>query len=165
MAEVTASLVVNFRSEDGAEGKGILRAEFDTRDGAEGGLNPNGTSFLPGDAPVFLVFKSDSVTLDSIQTSEGNTSLVSRPLVTQEEWVTFANVTEARLSYPASGTVDILKTVGMSSPNIINGNILRVPEAAVGVVKVRYPTKPGAYRLSGASGDDPVVIVVTGVSA
>jgi len=163
MAEVTASLVVNFDAGGTADGQGILKAEFDSRDPQDGGLNPNGTSFRPGDQPVFLVYKTDSVNLDAIKTSEGSTALISRPSIQQEEWITFANVAEASLSYPAEGAVTILKSVGMPNPSVINGSTLRVSNPVVGVVKVRYNTRPTAYQLNGASGENPVVIFVSGV--
>lgn len=167
MGVITTSLVIDFKTDDDT---GILKAEIDSR---EGGYNDGITSFIPGDSPVFLVYKSPDVTIEGITASSGTVSLIASGShsnsIDDSEYLTFANEREATPKYPISG--------GFSSKWLgTNGGVVSeseqkvvIPAKAVAVLKVDYTTLFDAYRLSNVpetlNGETsfPVVIFIAGV--
>lgn len=84
------------------------------------------------------------------------------------EFLTFLNTMEASLQYPcipSSGLTRLFTRGPASKPIAFSKNtesrVILLREG-VGVMKVKYKTKFRAFRLSGAVGDAPVVIFVTG---
>lgn len=163
MSSVTASIVVQFTSEGAA---GLLNAEIDSR---EDGFNAGKTSFQPGDSPAFLIFKSSDVNIVSIEPSAGNIASLASGLLDVEEFLTFANKTEANLSKPISGALTA-KWLGnnLGVPQVVGDNLVRVPTQGVGVLKVSYKAPFLARRLSGLPSvlngetEYQVLILITG---
>jgi len=143
VAEVTASLVVQFRN----QAAGILQAEID---GRPNGYNKGRTSFVPGDSPAFLVYRSAGVTIDAIELSAGNLLVLAPVLVDVEEFLTFARADEATLSKPYhSGMVAKWLGNNLGSAALVGDTVLRLADKGVGVLKVRYQARALAYRISG----------------
>jgi len=111
---VTANITVSFGTDSGT-GDGHLSAEVDGRDD---GLNGGETSFEPGDTAYFLVYRSDNVSIDSVECSAGSITSASAGLVTKEQDLSFAGTDSATLSVPASSitsTTWLGKTLGSLS--------------------------------------------------
>lgn len=167
MGTVTTSIVVQFSQGN----SGILTAEIDAR---ETGLNGGKTSFLPGDTANFLVFKSDDVTIDSVDCSLGPLRITPLGLglyqvgdTGEEEWLSFANAVEADLSKPFHSDF-VYEWYGnnLGTP-AIKGNKVVVPTKGIGMLKVKYKAQYRAYALSSPSSvngktDFQVLVVVTG---
>lgn len=153
--KVTASFTVTFTT---SETDGILKAEVDDRDPADGGLNAK-TSFAPGDPVVYLIFKGEGVTVNSQLHSYGShVSLSSGISVTKEETKTFYGPDQLSqdLDYPVS-SITSWEWIGDSSlgtPKFNDQTItVTLPTGttyAVGVLKVTYISKADAYRLTHA---------------
>lgn len=162
MAEVTASLVVQFRN----EAAGMLQAEIDSR---PGGYNGGRTSFQPGDSPAFLVYRSANVGIYDIEVSAGNIVELAPVLVDVVDYLTFAKSDEATLSHPyyASMTAKWLGN-SLGSPVLTGDTKLRVPAPGVGVLKVAYKAYALAFRFSGlpsvlnGESEYQVLAVITG---
>jgi len=145
MSVITTSLVVEF---DTAEGEGILTAEIDS---SETGLNGGDTSFIPGDSPGFLIYKTSNVVIDAMHTSAGViTPSGSGTTEDIENFLVFAGDRKQSLSYPNNGSftgtwlgleLDTY-TVGESAVTLTNTN------SVVGVLHVNYDSNYLAYRLN-----------------
>ncbi len=161
---VTTSLVVQFNT-SGASG--LLNAEIDSR---PAGYNKGKTSFNPGDAPVFLVFKSSDVEIDSIEPSAGTIGDEQGGTVEVTEMLEFANVTEATLQKPVDGGSIVAKWLGNSlgTPVLVGDTKITVPNSGVAVLKVTYQSRFTAHRLNGiptalnGETEFEVLIVITG---
>lgn len=139
---VTTSLVVQFTQ---GQQSGQLSAEVDSR---EDGLNLGKTSFLPGDAANFLVFKSDDVVLDSLLASAGSISYVGAGFyVVEDEWVQFADTNEASVQKPITDSF-VYQWYGNSLGTVeVKGGKLVSQIKGVGMLKVSYRSAYVAYRL------------------
>lgn len=145
MATVTTSIVVEFKQ----VGNSLLTAEIDSR---PSGMNNGRTSFSPGDSPVFLLFKSDDVTVDRIISSYGTVLSVIPPppgmdLYEVEEWITFADTDEASLTKPyyTGLTYEWYGTnLGTLTPK---GTSIRAATKGVGVAKVKYYSRFTAHSV------------------
>lgn len=162
MSEVTASLVVQFAG----DGAGILQAEIDSR---PAGYNNGRTSFVPGDQPAFLVFKSVNVEVTDVTPSAGNIVALGTGTMQVSELLQFANADEVTLSKPYhSGMVAKWLGTSLGSVALVGDSKLRSASKGVGVLKVTYNARFLAYRLSGVptvlNGETEyeVLIVVTG---
>lgn len=166
MGQITTSIVVQFTT-TGASG--ILTAEIDSR---ETGFNNGKTSFQPGDAPAFLIFKSSDVTILTVEPSAGTIADLGTGTELIEETLTFANVTEANLSKPITGGLTY-KWLGnnLGVPAIVGDNLVRVPTVGVGVLQVSYQAPFEARRLSSlptvlnGETEYSVLVVITGQQA
>lgn len=165
---VTTSIVVQFSA--GSSGDS-LSAEVDSR---EDGLNQGKTSFAPGDTPVFLLFKSsDSVIIDAVIPSAGAISpVLVDPLLglyDVEEWVTFADTTEASLQKTVYSGFTYLWYGNNLGTVTVSGNKLVCAVKGVGVLKVKYKAKYVPYSLASPSllngkSDFQIAVVVKGHS-
>jgi hypothetical protein len=143
VSEVTASLVVQFRN----EAAGVLQAEIDAR---PAGYNKGRTSFVPGDSPAFLVYKSFNVTIDSVEVSAGNLATLAPVLVDVEEIITFAKADEATLQKPYfSGMTGKWLGNNLGSLTLVGDTKIRIADPGVGVLKLSYKTRALAYRMAG----------------
>jgi len=158
---ITTSLVISFSGEGAyGAGGGMLRAEVDAR---PEGLNKGTTSFYKGDSPGFLVYKSLGVTISKMVASDGKTYGTSDFIIDREEWLVFANTNQASLAYPPIGSVGLSHLKGVSSANLrVEGGVVLAKIPVVATCKAKYKTKAWGYRLSGASGNGPVVVVIMG---
>lgn len=160
MGQVTTSITINFQTADG-DTTSVLNAEVD---GREDGFNVGRTSFLPGDSPVFLIYKTSNVIVDVIQSSEGSISQIGTGQVTEEQWLTFAYEKEASLSKPAAGSLTIAYTTG-PTPRVESQTKAVLDAEAVAAVKVTYGVDFLAYKVTGASGNAPLVVYIAGHTA
>ena len=166
MAIVKTSIVVQFTSADGA---GHLSAEIDSR---PEGYNKGVTSFVPGDSPAFLVFKSSSVTIISVEPSAGNITPLAGGSVPIDEMLHFPKETEASLQKPRSGELGS-KWLGndLGAIELIGDQKVRVATVGVGVAKVQYNSTFLAYRLGNlpitlnGEANYEVLILITGEQA
>lgn len=150
--KITTSFTVTFTSPDS---EGILLAEVDDREVANGGLNSK-TSFAPGDPVAYLIFRGPGVTVDDqIHSYGGHTSLGAQVLVEKEESLTFygPDQLEQTLKYPVNSIVSY-EWIGNSQFNTpkFNGQTVSVtlPASityAAGILKVKYKSKADPYKL------------------
>lgn len=161
MAEIiTTTLVINF---DGGE-ESTLQAEIDSR---EDGLNGGITSFIPGDSPYFLVFKTDDVST-TLDTTTGTINSMGTGIYKVEETLTFTNTRESALSKPAEGTVTRTVLSGTLPELQLKYNKLITSEKTIGVVKVEYDSRYHSYQLNdipdNLAGETtfPIIILITG---
>jgi hypothetical protein len=130
---VTASIVVQFSGSDG----GILTAEIDDR---PTGYNKGKTSFAPGDAPVFLLYKSDDVIIDDMIVSLTGVTLQNlgegETEITDE--VQFANVAEGSLSKPYLSGLNV-QWLGRSLGSLVVSQQSKVlaPNHGVAIARVK----------------------------
>ena len=143
MAEVTASVVVQFRNESA----GMLQAEIDSR---PAGYNGGRTSFQPGDSPAFLVYRSSNVVIHEIEVSAGSIGELAPVLVDVVDILSFAKADEVTLSHPVYASLTY-KWLGQSLgiPVAVGDTKLRVPAKGVGVLKVSYKAYALAFQFSG----------------
>lgn len=150
--KVTTTFTVSFTTPDSS---GILLAEVDDRDPADGGLNTK-TSFAPGDPVVYLVFCGEGVTLNAQYHSWGSHSGMGAGVsVLKEEMLTFYGPDQLSqtLKYPVE-SIDTFEWVGNSvfgNPKF-NGQNVEVSLASgstygVGVLKVSYYTVGLPFKL------------------
>jgi hypothetical protein len=164
---ITTSLVVQFGSD--TDDSYTLSAEIDSR---VEGFNKGNTSFLPGDSPYYLVYKSPELTLSTVQ-STGNSVNSGTTDIDVVEYITFANSKTQNLSKPPVGSVTLTQLASVGTPGTLSrdGQTLYYAEPAIAVVKAEYTTRPSVYRMTGIpttlGGETtfPVVVVITGVAA
>jgi len=156
---VNTSLTIAFQP---LTAKGVLMMEIDSR---PEGINKGQTTFYAGDSPGFLMYKSSDVKNIRMHTSEGGISSATGGTMEIEEFVTFANSREGSFSKPRSGGFTIVKSWG-GNPQIqvVGETSFLLRNEIIAVVKIRYTTSFSGYRLSGASGEAPVLIVAIGES-
>lgn len=165
---VTTSLVVQFGSESDAENF-FLSAEIDSR---SDGFNNGVTTFLPGDSPYYLVYKSAELSLTTVTTS-GTIASAGTTSIPITEFKTFAGSKTQSLSKPPNGSVsvNVLASVGAPGTPTVSGTSLSFNEAATAVVKVSYTTTPSVFQLInvptslGGESSFPVVIYIVGSSS
>ena len=158
---ITTSIVINFN----AQTDSILKAEIDDRTTAEGGYNGGGTSFVPGDEPAFLLYKSDNVTVLAKLVSEGTLQTLGTPTIRKTEQLQFANEKSASLSYPYVGGFTVVRASPGMPTGTLNGNNYVLSSQAVGIVEVSYITRAEAIRVRSAGGDLPVVVYIEGTAS
>jgi len=146
---ITVSLVANFDSSAG----GSLSAEFDSR---LDGYNKGVTSFVPGDSPAFLVFKSSDVTLidpdpphaEMVYASAGEIVVLGSGTVEVKEDLQFLKTNQANLSKPLySGFAYKWLGNNLGLPVASEGRVV-VPTAGIGLLRVTYNALFKAYRLA-----------------
>jgi hypothetical protein len=159
--EVTATLVVNFAAGAGGD---VLIAEIDSR---EDGFNNGKTRFSAGDQPVFLIYKTDNVTIDSITPSGGLIQNVGVENIVFEETLTFAKERQATIAKPAqSGILDSFKWIGndLGVPTLADPRTVSVPTEGVGVLKVTYTSQALVRRLTNITvpffGENEFVVLI-----
>lgn len=172
---VSTSIVISFKSQEAADAaNAILTAELDTRDD---GYNAGRSSFLFGDQPVYLIYKTSNVTFDQYTTA-GSTQYVGNVTIEVDEVITFLREQEASISKPPSTAVTftLIGGDGMDTANLtVSGTRVTYspddPEATppLAVVRATYNTTALAYRLIGVTDpqidgleDYPVVIYILG---
>lgn len=154
---INTSLTIQFA----VRSEGLLSMEVDSR---VEGLNKGMTTFYKGDSPGFLVHRSSNVTSVAIRSTEGGILFVTSGSEFVEEFITFAGERSASFSKPCRGNFSVLSSYGDSyTIRAVAEDGLRLADDALAVLYVRYRTEFSAYRLTGASGDAPVVILATGV--
>lgn len=165
MPLITTSLVIDF---DAGEEGGILTAEIDDR---TDGYNTGNTSFVPGDSPAFLVYKTTNVVIDGIDQSEGAVNIIAAGSIDVEEYLTFANEREASPSKPISSAFSS-KWVGRDGGIVTQTESkITVPTPTVAALKITYKSNFTAYRLTGVplelDGETsfPIIIYIAGTSS
>lgn len=153
MAEITTSLVVSFSNN--ADSDSVLSAEVDSRDD---GYNNGNTDFLPGQEVFYLITKTTDVTLLNQVTSTGSVEFIDNSTEDKEEFLTFANESEASVSTPISGEYET-KWLG----NVPQGELVKTseltfsiqkdgqPVESVAVLKITYKTLHQVWKLKGVS--------------
>ena len=164
MGEITASLVVEF---DAGEDGGILTAEIDT---FPTGLNSGETSFVPGDSPGFLIYKTSNVVIDSITTSAGAVSNLGSGFTPEpiEDHIIFTDDKVQDVSKPIFSSFTS-KWLGASLGAVTyTEKTVTVGSIGVGVLKISYNSFFSKHRLTGVpavlNGETsfPVVIYIVG---
>jgi membrane-associated protease RseP (regulator of RpoE activity) len=150
---ITTSLVINF-TDPNDQGGGVLQAEIDSR---PDGWNGGNTSFIIGDSPAFLVYKTSNVSTTMIQT-DGSISAIGSAVITISEYITFAKSNTSNLAKPPNGSVSFSLIGGTGGPLTVIGTTVSTPSPIFAVYKAVYTTTALGYRLVGAS--DPVVLIV-----
>lgn len=154
--KLTSSVTVSFKTDI----DGLLVMEVDDR---PDGLNAGDTTFYPGDSPGFLVYKSAAVDIYNLRATEGAiaTAGVGSRVVT--EWLTCAMEKQARTKYPVSSGLSIITAKGDSIAGYsVTEEGLTFPTKVLAVVEVQYTAIFSAYRLTGASGEAPVIVFAAG---
>jgi len=162
LAEVTATLVVQFRN----EAAGVLQAEIDSR---PAGYNNGRTSFVPGDSPAFLMFKSTNVEILSEEVSAGTLATLAPGLLSVTDFLQFANADEASLSKPFHSGASY-KWLGnnLGTPTIVGDTKVRLAAKGVGILKITYNSAFLARRFAGlptilnGETEYSVIAVITG---
>ena len=164
---VTANITVSFGADGDAAGRGHLSAEVD---GRENGLNGGNTRFEPGDTAYFLVYRSDNVSIDSVEPSAGSITGATAGTVTREEDLSFADADSATLRVPAS-SITSTTWLGRSLGGLTlqaDGVTVRASGKGIGVARVSYTAKNvHAYGLTAPSSiagltDFPILVFVAG---
>lgn len=149
MPSISTSFVVQFSPESTGGPSSILRAEIDAFDG---GLNGGKTSFIPGDSPVFLVYKSSNVTIDSITVSLGSAASLGQVTTPEkiEEDISFIDSDTANTSYPVHSGFES-KWIGnaLGAANLVGDSLVRANAKGDAILKVKYYSRPNAYRITG----------------
>lgn len=150
MGTITTSLVIEF---DAGDDDAVLTAEVD---GFATGLNSGTTSFVPGDSPGFLIYKTSNVVIDSITPSAGAITNVGSGFTPE--------LIEDDLIYTDKQTASPSKPIFSAFTSVWLGNSLgvpsytetavTVPNAGVGVLRARYNSFFTSHRLTGL----PVVL-------
>mgnify|MGYP000978255213 FL=1 len=82
-----------------------------------------------------------------------------------EEFVTAVNTKSFNTDRPIYADFTILKAWGMPvSVTGMRGNLVSIAEPAIAVLQVRYVTRFTVLRLSGASGEAPVLVYSMGIA-
>lgn len=149
MAGITTSLVIQFKTSDGAAAENaVLTAELDSR---ENGLNLGKSQFLYGDSPAYLIYRTSNVTYTQESTA-GSVAYVETGLIDVNETIQFLADTESSLSKPPVGDVTFTLVAGrgiVPSALTVVGQKVTSPTEALAVVKATYQTQYEAYRLVG----------------
>ena len=167
MAEITTSIVIQFTQGDE---DAILTAQVDSR---EDGRNGGNTNFFPGQVVYYLITKTDNVRVTKQTASAGYISFVENSIEDVEEFLTFANESEASTSNPIYGSYSTKwlgrvpnATLVKSSPTTFrlqssDGSAVD----AVAVLKINYKVLHIVYKLSGLgstlSGESSYEVVIS----
>lgn len=147
MGKVTTSIVVSFA--DPNQSKSYhLSAEIDAR---PDGLNRGITSFVIGDSPIYLVYKSSAVTITQTTTAGGISGAGSGIVVPVVETVTFVKSNTASLSKPPSGAVSWRHIGGDVATLRVSETTVTASSPILSVYQATYNAVASAYRLSGVS--------------
>ena len=155
---ITTTLVITFTDPAAAAAQNLfLSAEVD---GRPDGLNKGITSFLLGDSPAFLVFKSAGLTTTMEATSGSIGGAGGGIQVKQVENITFIKTNTANLSKPAMGnSVTWIHVGGDSGALTVNGALVTTPNPILAVYQATYYASADGYRLSGVGAVAGVVEV------
>jgi len=162
---VTTSLVVQFGSLTDSSSY-YLSAEIDSR---PTGKNKGVTSFLPGDSPYYIVYKSAALSL-AITQSTGSSSAKGYEDIDQEEYIIFANENKKSLGKTPQGTVTLKYLAGVAGATV-KGTDVVLPSSGVGVYIATYKARGYLYQMTGIpttlEGETsfPVVAVIVGTAA
>lgn len=169
MSSVIASLVIEFK--DSSSSGLSMSAEIDSR---EDGYNSGNTSFIPGDSPVFLVYKSSEITIDSIRTTidlvGGAVLYLGAGVENIVEFLKFEESARASLRRPPFGAVTLEYASGDVRTSSNRGSTVTLSASGLSVFKATYVTQFLAYRLVGAPAsllgetDFPVIVYIKGTS-
>ena len=154
---IHTSLVLDFQTQ--ADG-GVLQLEIDSR---PEGTNNGVTTFYAGDSPGFLMYRSSNVVSVSFLSSEGGIASAGGGTTDIVEFLTVANAREVGFSKPRSGGLSIIGHWG-DTPQVqeITETQIIFTKPIVTVLRVSYSAAFSAHRLTGASGEAPVLIVAIG---
>ena len=104
---ITTSVTVGFDIEADVSINNIFSAEVDGREVADGGQNPNGTSFKPGDTVAIMLFKSSNITIDQSLSSSGSLTSFGASAFSAvsevDDFIVFESEPKQSLSYPVTG--------------------------------------------------------------
>jgi hypothetical protein len=149
MGQITTTLVISFADPAQAAAKDYhLSAEIDSR---TDGFNKGVTSFLIGDSPVYLLYKSPQVSISQMTTAGSVSLMSSGVMIKMVETITFAKTREASISKPASGSVTWLKVGGDSGNFTVSGTKVTTTVPILSVYQATYYASADAYKLSGVS--------------
>jgi hypothetical protein len=169
MSVVTATVVVNF-TDNASAGGGILTAEID---GRPAGFNGGKSSFVAGDSPVILIYRTTNVVINSVIPSTGVMSPHGSGTSLETQDLQFATDVSATLDKPITGSLVSTKWLGrdLGTLSLTGEAGVRATGTPPGIARVTYNATYQAYRLSNVvsplNGETvfPVVIVVTGTSS
>lgn len=165
MAEITATLVVNFDVAAGAQS--VLTAQIDSR---SDGFNNGKTTFQGGDSPVYLVHKTQDVVITAQEPSAGIIAAHATGELDIEQILQFPKQREQNLQLPATPGTLAWTWLGNNLGNLtlLGQTAVRADIEGVGVAKVTYKAPFEAFRLTNVpfplNGEEtfPVLIVITG---
>lgn len=166
---VVASLVVHFGAADDAAEldaeDAILQAEIDDR---PSGYNGGRVQFRVGDSPAYLVFTHRANITEQLA-SDGQIVDLGPGLVEVEEFLIFADTTEATLSHPWSGWIDGDEIADHVRWHGADGGSLQIDGARVirtntavraAVAQIRYTASFSAFRVEGLSVDTRRLLIL-----
>lgn len=154
---ITTSIVVQFTGDSDAD-RGILSVEVDSR---SDGLNNGKTSFRPGDAVYYLVFKSTNVNILKHLLTAGAKASVGIGNYEVVDFITFADSDEAQVSKPiSSGFSSSWQGSSLGAIQILDGGSrIKAAQKGVGVLKVQYQSQYMAYKLSNVNASVEQVLI------
>ena len=156
---VRTSLFISFSSNLSRE---VLQIEVDGR--LEGG-NRGRTQFYPGDSVHLLEYRTGSVSIIERFTTDGGLVVLGTGTKDITEFVTVSGANVGSTTRPIFGGFSLLRYWG--KPVTIAGyagSTINLQSETVAVLEVRYTTQFTVLRLSGASGEAPVIVYVMGIA-
>lgn len=168
MADIRATLVVDFTGGDSQADDGILQLEIDDR---EDGLNGGQTSgFRPGDNVYLLRYKSSDVSIIKQFTTNGSiASAGSDTRIFVGEQISFDNSREVSLQHPAAGgfsltwqgnQFDAQGNQKSLSAVLVDQNKVRLSEPGYGIALVTYTAAFDVFRLHSVTQKRAKVVVI-----
>lgn len=155
---VRASLAISFSSNLGSD---VLQVETDDR--PDGG-NSGRTAFYPGDTVYLLEYKSPAVRVEDRFATDGGLVVASVGSRVMREFVTVSGDKTASTTKPIDSGLTVLRSWGR--PYAITGyfgSSISLAAPTVAVLEVQYTAKYSLLRLSGSSGEAPVLIHIMGI--
>lgn len=141
-----ATIRVTFGNGSSSAPGAHLSAEIDDR---ASGLNAGKTSFAPGDAVWFLVYKSDNVQIDDVVPSAGSVEAGAPFAITLEQEVEFSDTNSGTIQVPAESITAVLWYGNSLGDPVLQSDktTLIVPTKGVGVCKVTSIATAYPYKL------------------
>lgn len=167
MADVRATLVVDFTGDENASDDGLLQLEIDDREDGKNGGQTSG--FRPGDNVYYLLYKSSGVNIINHVTTDGaigKDGSDSRLIV--DEAISFDNSREISLRYPAAGgfaltwqgsQFDAQGNAASLSASLVDQNKVRLDKPGYGLALVTYTTAFEVFRLHSVTAKRAKIIV------
>lgn len=155
---VRTSLTISFSSNLGGN---TLQLEVDSR---VDGHNSGRTQFYPGDTVYLLEYKTNDVSIQDRFCTDGGVVALGTGLMEITEFVSIAGSKTGNTSKPIASGLSITRSWGRPvSLASYQGTTLTLVAETVAVLEVRYTTTYTLLRLSGSSGDAPVLVYVMGI--
>lgn len=156
---VRTSLSISFSSNLSRE---VLQLEVDGR--VEGG-NRGRTQFYPGDSVHLLEFRTNRVSVVDRFATDGGLVALGTGSIEITEFVTVSGAKIGNTTRPISSGFSLLRYWGRPvTISGYDGSTINLQSETVAVLEVRYTTQFTVLRLSGASGEAPVIVYVMGIA-